>query len=196
MGTWCPPLFRFAAGVGHPPSSGVAAALHTRPRGGSIVHPFDWPRLTAAEQDEGYCQWIQRQTARLETDVEIRVFLIEDLKSTQSLMDELFSSLGGFRIVSAVATEAEAILWLDENPTGWDLAVIDLVIEQGTGMGLIARAKSLPTAGTVLVFSSYASPGVRKHCLRLGADAVFDKSEPSEFIRYCVALTARENSGL
>jgi DNA-binding NarL/FixJ family response regulator len=127
--------------------------------------------------------------------MEIRVFLVEDLKSTQSLMDELFSSLGDFRIVAAVETEAEAILWLDENPAGWDLAVIDLVLAQGTGMGLIARAKSLPTAGTVLVFSSYASPGVRRHCLRLGADVVFDKSEPSDFIRYCVELAERENSG-
>lgn len=127
--------------------------------------------------------------------MEIRVFLVEDLKSTQSLMDELFSSLGGFGLASAVGTEAEAIAWLDENPTGWDLAVIDLVLEQGTGMGLIARAKSLPTAGAVVVFSSYASPGVRKHCLRLGADAVFDKSEPSDFVRYCVEFAERENSG-
>lgn len=127
--------------------------------------------------------------------VEIRVFLVEDLKSTRGLLDELFSSLGSFRLVGAVGTEAEAILWLDENQTGWDLAVIDLVLEQGTGMGLIARAKAAPTAGNVVVFSSYASPGVRKHCLRLGADAVFDKSDPSGFVRYCVEFAERENSG-
>lgn len=127
--------------------------------------------------------------------MEIRVFLVEDLKSTQGLLDELFSSLGSFRIVSVVATEAEAIAWLDENPMGWDLAVLDLVLEQGTGMSLIARAKALPTAGTVVVFSSYASPGVRKHCSRLGADAVFDKSEPSEFVRYCLEFAESENSG-
>jgi DNA-binding NarL/FixJ family response regulator len=127
--------------------------------------------------------------------MEIRVFPVEDLRSTRSLMDELFSSLGSFRMVGAVGTEAEAILWLNENQTGWDLAVIDLVLEQGTGMGLIARAKALPAAGTVVVFSSYASPGVRRHCLRLGAEAVFDKSEPSEFVRYCVEFAERENSG-
>lgn len=127
--------------------------------------------------------------------VEVRVFLVEDLASTQGLMHELFSSLGGFRIVATAVTEAEANLWLEENADGWDLAMIDLVLEQGTGMGVIARARSLPTAGKILVFSSYASPGVRSHCLRLGADAVFDKSDPTGFIRYCVELAERENSG-
>ena len=126
--------------------------------------------------------------------VEIRVFLVEDLVSTQGLMHELFSSLGGFRIVATVVTEAEANLWLEENAAAWDLAVIDLILEQGTGMGVIARARSVPAAGKILVFSSYASPGVRNHCLRLGADAVFDKSDPTGFIRYCVELTERENS--
>jgi CheY-like chemotaxis protein len=121
--------------------------------------------------------------------------LIEDLKSTQGLFRDLFSELGGFRIVATVATEAEANLWLEENPDGWDLAVVDLVLEQGTGMRVIARAKALPAAGQVVVISSYATPGVRKHCLGLGADAVFDKSEASDFIRFCAELAERENSG-
>jgi CheY-like chemotaxis protein len=127
--------------------------------------------------------------------VEVRVFLVEDLKSTQGLLRELFSALGSFSIVATVVTEAEANLWLEEHPAGWDLAVVDLVLEQGTGMGVIARARSLPAAGKVVVFSNYASPGVRAHCLRLGAEAVFDKSESSEFIGYCVELAERENSG-
>lgn len=125
----------------------------------------------------------------------VRVFLVEDLKSTQRLFDDLFSALGGFSVVGTVATEAEAYLWLEENPNGWDLAVIDLVLEQGTGMGVVSRAVSCPMAGKVVVLSSYASPGVRKHCLHLGADAVFDKSDATEFIRYCVELAERENAG-
>jgi DNA-binding NarL/FixJ family response regulator len=127
--------------------------------------------------------------------VEVRVFLVEDLKSTQGLLEDLFAALGGFRIVSAAATEAEANLWLEENPNGWDMAVIDLVLDQGTGMGVISRAKAFPAAGAVVVLSSYASPGVRRHCLRLGADEVFDKGEASEFMRYCAEFGERKNSG-
>jgi CheY-like chemotaxis protein len=127
--------------------------------------------------------------------LEVRVFLVEDLKSTQGLIGDLFSALGGFRIEVVATTEAEAILWLEENPNGWDLAVIDLVLDQGTGMGLIGRAKSAPGAGRVVIFSGYATPGVRKHCMLLGADAVFDKSEASQFMGYCAELVERENSG-
>jgi DNA-binding NarL/FixJ family response regulator len=127
--------------------------------------------------------------------MDVRVFLVEDLRSTQGLLKEFFSSLGGFRVVATARAEAEAYFWLDENPGGWDLAVVDLVLEQGTGIGVIRHARSIPAAGRVAVFSSYASPGVRAHCLKLGADAVFDKSDSSEFIRYCVELAERKNSG-
>ena len=75
------------------------------------------------------------------------------------------------------------------------LAVIDLVLEQGAGLEVIRRCRADPTGGKVVVFSSYATPGVREHCLELGADAVFDKHAPQEFIAWCSDLTSRENSG-
>jgi DNA-binding NarL/FixJ family response regulator len=110
-------------------------------------------------------------------------------------MEELFAALDGFRLVATVGTEAEAFLWLEDNPDAWDIAVVDLVLEQGTGMGVIPRAKALPGAGRVVVLSSYATPGVRRHCFALGADEVFDKSEAASFVRYCAELAERENSG-
>ncbi|HZN47119.1 MAG TPA: hypothetical protein VFB71_05820, partial [Ramlibacter sp.] len=60
---------------------------------------------------------------------------------------------------------------------------------------VIRRCKAEPGGGQVVVFSSYATPGVRQHCLDLGADAVFDKSETRGFITWFNALAARENSG-
>lgn len=125
-----------------------------------------------------------------------RVFLVEDRTSTRGLLRDLFTAIGGFHIAGAAGTEAEALLWLQEHPHGWDIAVIDLVLEQGTGMGVIPRAKAGAAAGRVVVLSGYASPGVRSHCVRLGADIVFDKSEASEFTRYCVELAEREHPGL
>ena len=127
--------------------------------------------------------------------MELRVFLVEDIQRMRGLLTELFSSIGGFDVVGTATTEAEANLWLDEHQGGWDLAVIDLVLEQGAGMQVIRRCKRDPIAGQVVVFSSYASPGVRQHCLELGADAVFDKNESAAFIAWCDDLKARENSG-
>lgn len=127
--------------------------------------------------------------------LELRVFLVEDLQRMRGLLGDLFTSMGGLRVVGAASTEAEAKLWLDDHPGGWDVAVIDLVLDQGAGMEVIRRCKAEPGGGKVVVFSSYASPGVTQHCLELGADAVFDKSQTSAFISWFDDLLDRENSG-
>ena len=127
--------------------------------------------------------------------MELRVFLVEDLQRMRGLLTDLFASMGGFRVVATASTEAEAKLWLDDNPNEWDLAIIDLVLEQGAGMNVIRRCREQENAGSIAVFSSYASPGVRRHCLELGADAVFDKSETEAFIAWCDDFASRENSG-
>ena len=127
--------------------------------------------------------------------MELRVFLVEDIQRMRGLMDDLFSSIGGFRVVAAASTEAEANLWLEDHQGEWDLAIVDLVLDQGAGMNVIRRCKADPSGGSIAVFSSYATPGVRQHCLELGADAVFDKSETERFISWCGGLNARENSG-
>lgn len=120
----------------------------------------------------------------------VRVFLVEDMKQVQAVLADLLSALGDFRLVHATATEAEAKWWLAEHPDGWDLAVVDLVLDQGSGMGVIpqARAAADGHGGNVVVFSDYASDGIRSHCLRLGADAVFLKSQMQEFMDYCSEL--------
>jgi DNA-binding NarL/FixJ family response regulator len=127
--------------------------------------------------------------------VELRVFLVEDLQRMRGLLADLFSSLGGLEVVGASSTEAEAKLWLEEHQGAWDVAVVDLVLDQGAGMEVIRRCKADPGGGKIVVFSSYATPGVRKHCLELGADAVYDKSETAGFISWFNDLTSRENSG-
>ncbi|MDB5752413.1 MAG: putative response regulator, CheY [Ramlibacter sp.] len=121
----------------------------------------------------------------------VRVFLVEDMPQVHGLLTDLLASVGDLVIAGIVRTEAEARLWLDDHPDGWDLAVIDLVLEQGTGMRLIAhaRAEADRSGGRVVVFSDYASDGIRQHCLNLGADAVFSKtSEMQGFLAYCAEL--------
>jgi DNA-binding NarL/FixJ family response regulator len=127
--------------------------------------------------------------------VDLRVFLVEDLQRMRGLLADLFHSIGGLTVVGTASTEAEANLWLDDHPGGWDVAVVDLVLEQGAGMNVIRKCKSDPQGGRVVVFSSYATPGVRQHCLDLGADAVFDKGQTSQFIAWFGDFAQRENSG-
>ena len=127
--------------------------------------------------------------------MQLRVFLVEDLQRMRGLLEELFASLGGIEVVGSASTEAEARLWLQDHRGGWDLAVIDLVLDQGSGMQVIRECKADPDGGKVVVFSSYATAGVRQHCLDLGADAVFEKNETSGFIRWLAEFSSQENSG-
>lgn len=119
----------------------------------------------------------------------VDVFLVEDLKNIQTAMAQMLQGLGDFRIAATLSTEAEALAWLEQNPRKWGLAVIDLVLEQGSGMGVISRCRATSPEGRVVVFSNFVTPGIRAHCLRLGADAAFDKNnELGAFADYCAAL--------
>jgi two-component system OmpR family response regulator len=125
---------------------------------------------------------------REDGSMSLRVFLVEDLKSIHVLMTELFSFVGGLQVVRIESTEAEARLWLEENVGGWDVAIIDLVLAQGSGMGVLQHARRTSATGQVAVFSGYVSPGVRQHCLNLGADAVFDKAESGAFTAWLAGM--------
>ncbi len=119
----------------------------------------------------------------------IRVLLVEDDRRVHDIVARLLESVGDLKPVSTVTTEAEANLWLEENPHGWDLAVIDLILDAGTGMGVLAKCRSWASHGKAVVLSSYLSPAIEKHCLALGADAVFHKAhDMPRFIAFCSAL--------
>jgi DNA-binding NarL/FixJ family response regulator len=122
----------------------------------------------------------------------IDVFLVEDQKQMQSVLLELLQSLGDFRIVGRASTEAEALNWLDGHRGGWDLAIIDLVLEQGSGISVIARARLREARAKIAVLSGFVSPGIREHCLKLGADAAFQKdADLQEFLAFCAGIRPR-----
>jgi DNA-binding NarL/FixJ family response regulator len=117
------------------------------------------------------------------------VLLVEDLKGIHDAVLDLLNTYGDFTLAGSASTEAEAKLWLEEHPADWDLAIIDLVLAQGTGMGVIQSADAPGTH--VVVFSDYVSDGIRAHCLRLGADAIFQKgSQVDELMQWCARLAA------
>lgn len=118
----------------------------------------------------------------------VRVALVEDMLHVQGVLTDLLSTLGDFEVVAALASEAEARYWLAEHAGDWDLAVVDLVLDSGSGMGVIPVARRLADqhGGQIVVFSDYASAGIQRHCRKLGADAVFSKTgEMRGFMEWC-----------
>jgi DNA-binding NarL/FixJ family response regulator len=123
--------------------------------------------------------------------MELKVFVVEDFPNMRVLLSDLFQSIGSIRLVGSADTEAEARLWIDEHEGQWDVAIVDLVLDQGSGFGVVSHANGSLDAGKVVVLSSYATPGVRSHCLKLGASAVFDKGDTLQFSRWMTDQASR-----
>lgn len=111
-----------------------------------------------------------------------RVFLVEDLQRMRELLIDLFSASGEFQVVGTACTESEASRWLEEHVDAWDVAIVDLVLDQGSGTGVIRHARRQHYGGVVAVLASCVTENLREHCYQLGADAVFDEAQRSRFL--------------
>jgi CheY-like chemotaxis protein len=120
--------------------------------------------------------------------VGIRVFVVDDERTIQSSLADLLPTLGEFAVVGSAGSEAEANLWLDEHAGEWDLAIVDLLLDQGAGLSVVARARLHSNRGKIAVFSGFASAGVDRRCRELGADAVIDKAKLPDLLEFCRGL--------
>jgi two-component system OmpR family response regulator len=84
------------------------------------------------------------------------------------------------------ATEDEGLQWLEQNAQLWDMVIVDLFLQRGSGIRLVQRIHRRSTSQKIIVFSNYVNASVRKRCAQLGVDAVFDKSTEIDFlVDYC-----------
>lgn len=105
--------------------------------------------------------------------------LVEDNKVIRDNLIPTLEALSEARIEGVAETEAEAIAWL-ESHDGWDIAVVDLFLREGSGLGVLASCQNRSPRQRVIIFSNYATEEVRKRAADLGADAIFDKSTEIE----------------
>jgi DNA-binding NarL/FixJ family response regulator len=121
----------------------------------------------------------------------VKVLLVED---STLLLRSLVSTLQEFVNVEVVATarsEEAALKLMRASPHAFDLIVIDIFLSSGSGLGVIRAAKALDMPARIVVLSNYATLDVRKRCVGLGADRVFDKSRQIEdFVAYCGSVAA------
>lgn len=118
----------------------------------------------------------------------ITVFIVEDSHQMQSALADLFHALEGFEVVGYATSDVSATRWLLDNRGRWDLATVDLILDEGSGFNVVKRCKTQPDAGTVVVLSDFVTPAVAERCRAFGADAVFHKSDVKQFSAFLVEL--------
>lgn len=119
----------------------------------------------------------------------LTVFLVEDNPLIQAQLIPALHDLASAQVLATAETENEAVEWLAAHKGGWDLAVIDLFLRQGNGVGVVSWTCGRSANQKVVVLTNYATPDTRARCLHPGADAVFDKStELDQFFEFCRRL--------
>ncbi|RYG10430.1 MAG: response regulator [Burkholderiales bacterium] len=122
--------------------------------------------------------------------MELRTYIVEDNATIRENLIGTLEELAGIRSLGWAETENDAKAWLAaQREPAWDLAIIDLFLKQGSGLGVLEACRSRRSGQRAVVLSNYATADMRRRCIQLGADAVFDKSnEIDALVDYCIAL--------
>ena len=117
----------------------------------------------------------------------LKTYIVEDNPTIRENLIDTLEELAGVTIVGTAEAENESKDWLAENRDKWDLAIVDLFLKQGSGLGVLAACRDRPSQQKVVVLSNYATVDIRQRCAQLGVDAVFDKSnEIDALVDYCI----------
>ena len=128
--------------------------------------------------------------------MELRTYIVEDNPTIRENLIGTLQELAGVKAVGTAEGENEGKHWLAENADAWDLAIVDLFLKQGSGLGVINACRNRRPSQRVVVLSNYATTDIRQRCAQLGANAVFDKSnEIDALIDYCIEQSASAGPG-
>ena len=120
-------------------------------------------------------------------------YLVEDSKTIRDNLISTLEELATVQVVGYAETEEEAADWLSSHHGDWKLAIVDLFLKEGSGLGVLKGCQNRLADQKVVVLTNYATADIRQRCAALGSDAVFDKSnELEELIDYCRAATEHQ----
>jgi DNA-binding NarL/FixJ family response regulator len=129
---------------------------------------------------------------------ELKVLVVEDSVDLQVLLRAMLNEIPTVKVVASVGTEAAAVQALKSDRA--DLAIVDLELESGSGLGFLkSLSESLDLHGKVkvVIFSNYSNLVIRHRCMNLGAKAFFDKSfQIDELLEYVQAEASGKAQGL
>ncbi len=122
--------------------------------------------------------------------VPVKTFIVEDSPIILDNLVATLEELSPVHVVGSAPDEEGAVTWLTVEGRDVDLVIIDVFLKAGSGLGVLKRAAQRNLPGKRVVLTNYATHEMRKKCLELGADRVFDKSnELDDLVTYCARLS-------
>lgn len=121
----------------------------------------------------------------------LSTFLVEDNTLIRHHLIAAMEDEADIRLIGTATTEADAVAWLEAHPDSWDLLVVDLFLQEGSGLGIVKRCGRRRPGQRVVVLTNYATGEIADWARELGADAVFDKAGQLDgFFALCAGLDA------
>jgi two-component system OmpR family response regulator len=123
----------------------------------------------------------------------LRILLVEDNARNVENLRGTLEELAQTRVVAVAAAQDQACAWMDARTNGCDVAIIDIFLKAGNGLGVLEHMATYDRPPRRVVLTNYATQDMRSRCRALGADAVFDKStEIDELVEWLAASEVRE----
>ena len=110
----------------------------------------------------------------------LRALLIEDNAIVLENLCAMLGEMSAVDVVGTVGAEDEACQWLDSRTQACDIAIVDMFLRGGNGIGVLKHMATYERPPERVVLTNYATEQVRSQCLSFGATAVFDKSTEIE----------------
>ncbi len=107
----------------------------------------------------------------------MQILLVEDSPLLRRLLTETLDEIEGVQVCGFAETESQALEQLEGKSV--DLAIVDIELAQGSGVGVLRALKNFPERYGLpnkVVFTNYAHSAMRQRCQELDIDAFFDKS--------------------
>jgi DNA-binding NarL/FixJ family response regulator len=123
----------------------------------------------------------------------LKTYLIEDSPVIRQSLIATLEDLAPVEVVGTAEDEQTAVLWLSKPENLADLVIIDIFLKAGSGLGVLRAVGNLNLVTKFVVLTNYATSDMKRKCLELGADRVFDKSNDIDaLLLYCSRLANGE----
>ena len=120
---------------------------------------------------------------------QLKTYIVEDNPVIRESLIVTLEELAPVKVVGTAVDEFTAVQWMTQPGNHADLVIVDIFLKAGSGLGVLRAASGLARRQRLVVLSNYATADIRRKCLELGADRVFDKSnEIDALIEYCAQL--------
>jgi DNA-binding NarL/FixJ family response regulator len=126
----------------------------------------------------------------------LRAFIVEDSAVIRDSLVAALEEMAALRVVGTAEDEADALSWLCDPKHECDIVIIDIFLRHGTGLNVLRALQQSDRGTHRVVLTNYATEGVRRRALALGASRVFDKSgEIDALVEHCIALAEQTGNG-